>query len=91
MKTQDAAGGASARRDRGRRHAQTVGHVSWAQKWDTALMPFMGPAQVGIGPNSVERPIQTEGRRCPLCGGLMDEHVLERDPSGRASTRMYCP
>ena len=48
---------------------------------------FMGPAQVGIG--RPEAPyVPPADPRCPLCGRLMDEHVIDRSAE---RTKLHCP
>jgi len=60
----------------------------WAA-WNRFFFFFEGSAQVGIV--GEERPqLAPEEQRCPLCGGPMTEHRLDRSgPGGR--TILHCP
>ena len=59
----------------------------WWDRLNRALLPFMGPAQVG--PYEDAPPPPTAKSACPLCGAPMDAHRFER-VSG-APTHMHCP
>jgi hypothetical protein len=68
--------------------SKTVDAVRWWDRWNRAVFPWMGPAQLGpFGepplPPSAEQP-------CPLCGAAMNEHSVER-PGGRVASRLHCP
>ena len=65
-----------------------VSKLTWWQRLNKALFPYMGPAQLGPFdepplPSVAEKP-------CPLCGNPMDDHVFERGDATTA-TRMHCP
>ncbi len=57
----------------------------WWERLNRALLPYMGPAQVG----PYDDPPEPVAKVCPLCGRPMDEHVIER--SATAATRLHCP
>ncbi|BDZ55902.1 hypothetical protein [Agromyces marinus] len=60
----------------------------WARV-NRIVYPIVGPAQVGIG--RPEAPYEPPANpACPLCGGLMADHRIER---GDANTRtmLHCP
>jgi hypothetical protein len=51
------------------------------------LKPYLGPADLG-DPLEPPAPVPPHGGVCPLCGGPMDEHVIDR--SG-FRTQLLCP
>jgi ribosomal protein S27AE len=55
------------------------------RRLDKALLPFLGPAQLG-DPDEV---FETVVKPCPLCGGVLADHEFER--SATRPTRMHCP
>jgi len=67
---------------------QFVSELTWWQRLNKALFPYMGPAQLGpfdepALPSVAEKP-------CPLCGEPMRAHTFERSQDHH-STRMHCP
>lgn len=61
-----------------------------ARGLDKNLLPFMGPAQVGAG--HPEEPYRLpDDPRCPICGGPMALHGLERNPNPSRPTQLICP
>jgi hypothetical protein len=61
-----------------------------AQGLDKGLLPFMGPAQIGAG--HPEDPYQAPADpRCPICGGPMALHVVERYADPSRPTKIVCP
>ena len=57
---------------------------------DRNLLPFMGPAQVGAG--HPEEPYRLpDDPRCPVCGGPMALHDLQRSTDPSRPTRLGCP
>ncbi|GAA2748610.1 hypothetical protein [Amnibacterium kyonggiense] len=61
-----------------------------ARGLDKNLLPFMGPAQVGAG--HPEEPYRLpDDPRCPICGGPMALHALDRSADPSRPTRMICP
>ena len=61
-----------------------------AQGLDKNLLPFMGPAQIGAG--HPEEPYRLpDDPRCPICGGPMALHVVERNTDPSRPTRFTCP
>jgi hypothetical protein len=65
-------------------------HRRWAERWDMGLMPFMGPAQIGAG--HPEEPYAPPAHPiCPVCGGNMSAHRIERTADQSHATRLVCP
>ena len=62
--------------------------VTWWEKLNRALFPFMGPAQ--LGPFGEPPLPSTATKPCPLCGQAMELHTFDRSQD-RHSTRMHCP
>ncbi len=63
--------------------------MTWWERLNKALYPYMGPAQLGVAgeaPVTVDRTQQP----CPLCGAPMAGHVVERS-GGSVATRLHCP
>ena len=65
-----------------------VSKLTWWQRLNKALFPYMGPAQLGPFdepplPSVAEKP-------CPLCGRPMSLHTFQRSQD-HTSTRMHCP
>ena len=61
-----------------------------AQGLDKGLLPFMGPAQIGAG--HPEEPYRLpDDPRCPICGGPMALHDVQRSTDPSRPTRFVCP
>ncbi|HEY0374716.1 MAG TPA: hypothetical protein VGC94_07955 [Amnibacterium sp.] len=61
-----------------------------ARRLDRGLFPFMGPAQIGAG--HAEQPYQPPADpRCPICGGRLADHAVERSADQTTATRLICP
>ena len=57
---------------------------------DRGLLPIMGPAQIGAG--HPEEPYEVPAdARCPICGGPMALHVVDRSTDPSRATRFTCP
>ena len=62
----------------------------WARRMDRGLLPWMGPAQVGIG--RPEAPyVPPADPVCPICGRPLAEHTFERGHDQFSPTRLICP
>jgi len=61
----------------------------WWDKLNRALYPVLGPAQLGSR-NEPPAP-SSEGRPCPICGGAMADHVIERARDWSTASRVHCP
>lgn len=61
-----------------------------ARGLDRGLLPFMGPAQIGAGHPEEPYRLPTDPR-CPICGGPMALHVLDRTTDPSRPTRLVCP
>ncbi len=62
--------------------------LSWWERLNKALFPYMGPAQ--LGPFGEPPLPSTETKACPLCGEPMSRHRFERS-TDHTATRMHCP
>jgi len=62
--------------------------LRWWQRWDRALVPHLGPAQ--LGPYGEPPLPSTAEKPCPLCGQPMNLHRFERS-TDHTATRMHCP
>ena len=62
--------------------------LTWWQRLNKALFPYMGPAQLGPF-NEPPLPCVAE-KPCPLCGKPMSLHTFQRSQDHN-STRMHCP
>lgn len=61
-----------------------------AQGLDSGLLPFMGPAQIGAG--HPEEPYRLpDDPRCPICGGPMALHAVQRNADPSRPTQLSCP
>ncbi|MCU1474629.1 MAG: hypothetical protein JWQ92_2697 [Amnibacterium sp.] len=61
-----------------------------ARRLDRGLFPFMGPAQIGAG--HAEQPYRPPADpRCPICGGRLADHAVERSADQTTATRLICP
>lgn len=61
-----------------------------ARGLDRRLLPFMGPAQVGAG--HPEEPYRLPDRPlCPVCGGAMADHDVQRSSNPSVPTKLRCP
>ncbi|WP_227820205.1 hypothetical protein [Agromyces aureus] len=64
-----------------------IGKPGFYNAFNRMIFRFTGPAQVGIG--RPEAPyVPPADPRCPLCGGLMAAHDIDR--SGER-TQVHCP
>ena len=61
-----------------------MGIATISKRLNRALFPVLGPAQVG--PFGEEH---ASVKPCPLCGGAMDAHDIERTPG--KPTYLHCP
>ncbi|MFD1721949.1 hypothetical protein [Amnibacterium endophyticum] len=62
----------------------------WARRLDRSLLPFLGPAQVGVGYAEAPEVRRTDAP-CPLCGAPMDRHEVIRSADPARATRLVCP
>jgi hypothetical protein len=63
---------------------------SWARRMDRGLFPWMGPAQLGAGYQ--EEPYRPPvDPLCPICGGPLARHVVQRTADQHHATRLICP
>jgi hypothetical protein len=61
-----------------------------ARGLDRNLLPFMGPAQLGAGhPEDPYTP--PTDPRCPICGGPMALHLVQRSANPSRPTQFTCP
>jgi len=63
----------------------------WWDRLNRALFPYIGPPQLGPGPNGERVVDETMIARCPLCGEPMSLHEIERTADWSTPTRLYCP
>lgn len=61
--------------------------VPWWDRLNGALYPYLGPPK--LGPYNQAPLADTGTKACPLCGGLMSMHELDRG-AGRP-TYLRCP
>jgi hypothetical protein len=62
--------------------------ISWADRLNRKLFPYLGPP--ALGPYD-EPPLPPTGpKACPICGARMDTHVIQRG-TATVPTRMICP
>ena len=61
--------------------------LPWWMWLNRTLLPYLGPPE--LGPYDEPEQPESATKACPLCGGVMSEHNLDRKP-GRP-TYLTCP